>query len=46
MGEIVYDGLCYLFGNIFLAAVIVPIALIFIVYLVYIIVMTIREFKK
>ena len=46
MGEIVYRGLCQMFGYYILAVLILPVALIFASYLVYIVVMCILEMVK
>lgn len=46
MGEIVYRGLCQMFGGFILVIIILPVAFIFVAYLVYIVVMCILEIAK
>lgn len=46
MGEIVEKAVYSIFGNMILALVIIPNAVIFLGYLIYIVIMSVRESRK
>ena len=46
MGEVIYRGICQLFGSFFAAVVLLPAGIMLAAWLLYIVVMSIREWRK
>ena len=46
MLDIVFEWICWVFGQFILAVILVPMGVILVGYLVYILVMTLRELRK